>query len=234
MSKPSYNTTIGGGDGNFPETAWTQLLDPAQKKAVLDELCAKYWKPLYCYLRRMGFDNERAKDLVQGFLTEKVIDQELIRQVDRTKGKLRTFLLTAIRNYTINIVKKDRHSMELDGIAEYSEKSTDPEVIFDRVWADELLKNVLEEVIAECDKRGKSVHWLLFRQWFLESSNDQQKNQMKDLCSKYNIENAAQAYHMIENIKRRFRSILREHLRSLVDSEEEVETEIRSFIRIFQ
>ena len=124
--------------------------------------------------------------------------------------------------------------MELDGIAEYSEKSTDPEVIFDRVWADELLKNVLEEVIAECDKRGKSVHWLLFRQWFLESSNDQQKTQMKDLCSKYGIENAAQAYHMIENIKRRFRSILREHLRSLVDSEEGVETEIRNFIRIFQ
>ena len=57
---------------------------------------------------------------------------------------------------------------------------------------------------------------------------------MKDLCEQYGIESAAQAYHMIENIKRRFRSILREHLRVLVDSDGEVDAEIHDFIDIFQ
>ena len=234
MSKPSYNTSMGAGNGKFPATAWTQLLDPAQKKVVLNELCAKYWKPLYCYLRSVGFGNEKAKDLVQGFLTEKVIDQELVRQADKTKGKLRTFLLTAIRNYAVNAVKRDRPLMELDEATEYPEKSTNPEVAFDRAWADELLQSVLEELRVECDKRGKTTHWELFHQWFLDPYTDQNKPQMKDLCEKYGIANTTKAYHMIENIKRRFRAVLRDHLRALVDSDEGVDAEISNFISIFQ
>ncbi|MHC4566682.1 MAG: hypothetical protein ACYTE3_13100 [Planctomycetota bacterium] len=57
---------------------------------------------------------------------------------------------------------------------------------------------------------------------------------MKDLCDKYGIESTARAYHMIENIKRRFRSILRDHLEVLVDSDGDVEAEIHNFINIFQ
>ena len=57
---------------------------------------------------------------------------------------------------------------------------------------------------------------------------------MKDLCEKYGIEDTGQAYHMIENIKRRFRSILREQLHPLVDSDGEVDAEIHNFINIFQ
>jgi DNA-directed RNA polymerase specialized sigma24 family protein len=93
---------MGGSDRHFPATEWTRLLDHSQKEAILAELCTKYWKPLYSYLRSSGFGNDKAKDLVQDFFTEKVIDQELVQQADRTRGKLRTFLLTALRNHVIN------------------------------------------------------------------------------------------------------------------------------------
>ncbi|MEJ2702731.1 MAG: hypothetical protein P8Z79_09855 [Sedimentisphaerales bacterium] len=234
MAKRSFDTSMGGAEKRFPPTAWTQLLDASQKKIVLDKLCARYWKPLYCYLRSMGFGNEQAKDLVQGFLTERVIDRELIRQADKTKGKLRTFLLTAIRNYTINTVKGDKSLVELDKAMEYSGRSANCEVAFDRAWANELLQTVLEDLKLECQKRGKTAHWQLFHQWLLEPCSDHRKPRMKDTCQKYDIANAAHAYHMIENIKRRFRTILREHLRSLVDSDDDVDAEISSFISIFQ
>ena len=234
MAKRRYDTSMGGADRQFPTTKWTQLLDPSQKEAILAELCTKYWKPLYSYLRSSGFGNDKAKDLVQGFLTEKVIDQELIRQADRTRGKLRTFLLTAIKNYVINVCRSERVSLDFDRTAGDAGESNNPETVYDRAWADQLLQDVLDQLQVESSRRGKTVHWRLFQQWLLEQNIDRQKPQMKDLCEKYGIENTAQAYHMIENIKRRFRSILREHLHVLVDSEGEVDAEIHNFINIFQ
>jgi len=101
-------TSMGGSGGQFPQTEWTIMLDSRQQKDILTELCAKYWKPLYRYLRCKGFNNEEAKDLVQGFFTEKVIGREFFKRADRTKGKFRNFLLVSMRNYIINIQKKER------------------------------------------------------------------------------------------------------------------------------
>ena len=234
MSRPHDYTSIGGADRRFPATEWTRILDPSQKEAIISELGEKYWKPLYSYLRSLGFGNEKAKDLVQGFFTEKVLDRELIQQADRTRGKLRTFLLTAIRNYAINIHKKDKTPLELDETAQDPRKLTNPEAAFDRSWADGLLENVLENLQSESADREKTGHWQLFHEWLLEPTADERKPQMKDLCAKYGIESPAQAYHMIENMKRRFRSILRERLSSQVDSESDVDLEISNFLNIFQ
>ncbi len=234
MAGPRYDTSMGGAERKFPPTEWTQLLDHSQKEAILAELCTRYWKPLYSYLRAAGFGNDKAKDLVQGFMTEKVIDQELIRQADKTKGKLRTFLLTAIRNYAVNVGRSERVLLDIEETPGGADRSDNPEVAYDRAWADQLLEEVLEQLRIECDRRGKTVHWRLFHEWLLEPNTDRQKPQMKDLCEKFAIENAARAYHMIENIKRRFRSILREQLRGLVGSDGEVDAEISNFINIFQ
>ena len=234
MTRPKYDTSMGGADRNFPATEWTRLLDPSQKEAILAELCTKYWKPLYSYLRASGFGNDKAKDLVQGFLAEKVIDQELIRQADKTRGKLRTFLLTAIRNYAINLKRSEKTSPGLDKSDGNVTAFDDPETAYDKAWADQLLQDVLGQLQVECRKRGKTVHWRLFQEWLLELHTDGQRPQMKNLAEKYGIGDPAQAYHMIENIKRRFRSILREELRMLVDSDGEVDTEIGNFISVFQ
>jgi RNA polymerase sigma-70 factor (ECF subfamily) len=224
---------MGGTDRNFPATEWTQLLDYSQKGAILSELCTKYWKPLYSYLRGSGFGNDKAKDLVQGFLTEKVIEQELIRQADKTRGKLRTFLLTAFKNYVINVCRSEKVLLDFDRTAGDT-TFDDPETAYERACADQLLQDVIDQLQVECHKRSKIVHWRLFHEWLLKPCANQRRLQMKDLCEKYGIENTAQAYHMIENIKRRFRSILREHLNMLVDSDREVEAEIHNFINIFQ
>ena len=234
MARSRYDTSMGGTDKNFPTTKWTQLLDLSEKETILSELCANYWKPLYCYLRGLGFENEKAKDLVQGFLTEKIINKELIFQANRTKGKLRTFLLTAIRNYAINVHRKDKGLSDADFITSASNKSNEPEDAYDRAWADDLLQQVLKQLKIECVKRGKTIHWQLFQQWLLNPNVNQNKPKMTDLCEKYGIENTAKAYHMIENIKRRFRTILKDYLRDLVDSDGDIDSEIIDFINIFQ
>lgn len=234
MARFENDTSMGGAERRFPPTEWTRLLDPVQKEAILTELCTRYWKPLYCYLRSLGFGNDEAKDFVQSFLSEKVIEQEIISQADRTKGKLRTFLLTALRNYVLNAARRQHSHLSLDETIADGLASESPEFAYDRAWADELLRDVLNQLDAECCKRNKVIHWQLFEEWFLRPQTDGDRPPMKDLCDKYGIEDAGKAYHMIENIKRRFRTILRNELEMLVGSEGEVDAEIYSFINIFQ
>jgi DNA-directed RNA polymerase specialized sigma24 family protein len=235
MSKYRHDTSLGGVGRHFPVTEWTRILDTTTRKAMLDELCVKYWKPLYSYLRARGYANEQAKDLVQGFFTEKVIDQELVRLADRDRGKFRNLLLVALRNYTLNIHKKDKQvsSVSLDHPGIEPHYDQDAEKVFNRAWAETLLDRVLADLKRECDRKGRTIHWTLFHEWLIVPMLEQDKASMDDLCAKYDLANAAQAYKIIFRIKERFRTLLREKLRGLVGTNDDIDVEIGEFIAAF-
>ena len=228
-----YDTSMGDAIGSFPRTEWTKMLNPSQRDALLAELCQNYWKPLYCYLRGRGFGNEQAKDLVQEFFTEKVLGQELIEKADRTKGRFRTFLLIAIRNYAINFMKKEGALKIPTQSVGNIERQVSPEAEFNRAWAEELLNDILAELETECHRKGKDVHWLLFHEWLLEPHIDGDQRRLSDICARNGITDPAQGHNMITNIKKRFRTIMRNRLRSLVDSDEQVDVEIADFLNAF-
>ena len=62
---------------------------------------------MYCYLRRKNYDNERAKDLTQGFFHEVVLNRALIERADQAKGRFRSFLLHALNEYLIDEQRKE-------------------------------------------------------------------------------------------------------------------------------
>ncbi|MEJ2705953.1 MAG: sigma factor, partial [Sedimentisphaerales bacterium] len=101
-------TSFGGLNSRFQTTEWTKILNSALGESIIAELYGKYWRPVYKYLRRKGFSNEQAKDLIQGFFSVKVLGQQLLQKADRAKGKFRTFLLTAITNYAIDLHRQER------------------------------------------------------------------------------------------------------------------------------
>jgi len=225
---------MGGIGREFPPTQWTRILSGEQREALLAELCQAYWKPVYCYLRAKGFANEQAKDLVQGFFSEKVLGQELVEKADPQRGRFRSLMLRAVHNYAISVHRAERPCQSLDEDHESPSPAGDPEAAFDRAWADGLLHEVLKELELECSARGKTAHWCIFRDWLLEPGPQGQDNQrMSDLCRKYGVADASAAYHMVENVKRRFRAILRDRLGSLVGPDDDLDEEIRRFIEIF-
>ena len=232
MARAYDHTSLGGEARAFPSTEWTRLMECPQREAVLAELCQRYWKPVYCYLRGMGLGNEEAKDLAQGFFTDKVLGQDLIQKADREKGRFRSFLIRSVHNYAVSKFRSGRTSASLGAAPDVGTTTSDPEVQFNRAWADEVLQGVLAELELECRSRGKLTHWEVFREWLLEPDVAASRG-MSEVCSKYGISGASTAYHMIENIKRRFRTILRDHLSQFVGSGDEIEVEIREFIDIF-
>ena len=70
---------------------------PGSKEAFAN-LCKLYWYPLYAFIRRRGNSPEDAEDLVQGFFLY-LVEHKTLGRADRSKGKLRSFLLASLQNY---------------------------------------------------------------------------------------------------------------------------------------
>jgi RNA polymerase sigma-70 factor (ECF subfamily) len=91
---------------HFQTTLWTMVLnaggnDPAQASSALAELCQAYWYPLYAFVRRQGYQAHDAQDLTQAFFT-RLLEKQALGQVNRDKGRFRSFLLAALRNFLAN------------------------------------------------------------------------------------------------------------------------------------
>jgi hypothetical protein len=240
MGKHDDKTAIGGKSLQFPPTPWTRLLDPSLRRIMLEQLSARYWKPLYFCLRRKGFSNDQAKDLTQGFFSEVVLVSRLVQNADRAKGKFRTLLLTALDRYTaggqrkgnrpaLTIREGDVPSAEMP-----PELPNDPIEAFDYAWASTLLEDVLEELAGQCRRDGKSGHWKIFCARVLEPIlADSKKPSLAEICAEYRIASKTKASNMIVTVKRRFQSILRRRLRQTVASGAEVEGAIRELLEIF-
>ena len=63
---------------------------------ALAALCDSYWYPIYAYIRRSGHSAHDAEDLTQGFFA-KLLEKGTLTHADPAKGRLRTFLLTCVR-----------------------------------------------------------------------------------------------------------------------------------------
>lgn len=237
-------TSIGGTRKTFQTTHWTAIEkiksgDDTCNRALVGDLLKTYWKPVYCYLRHKGYDNEQAKDLTQGFFHEIVLGRKLIHQADHAKGRFRTFLLTALDRYLASVYRKqtaqkripksrllqlnDIESLDLpkavDGLT--SEES------FNYTWVSELLDQMIAEVEAECCTRGMTVHWKIFHTRVLQPIVEStEPPSLAEICNKYGVEDGIKASNMIFAVKRRFQAALKRHLRQCVASEAQVNEEL--------
>jgi len=248
MSKRD-RTDMGGNGYVFLTTRWS-LIDGIQAenkdKALIGRLLERYWKPVYCYLRHRGLDNELAKDLTQGFFHEIVLNCHLIERADQKKGRFRTFLLHALDQYVINEKNKKmagkRHPkgelvpLDIADMAELPKMSSSwtPEDYYNYAWLSELLEQVLSEVEAGCQEDELDLHWQIFTDRFLDPilSNTAAPS-LRELCTKYNIESEKKVSNMAITVKRRFQAILSRHIRNSVSAEDEVSDELNEIMQYF-
>ncbi len=83
---------------SFPATQWSLVVHASrplesQAQAALEDLCGRYWYPLYVYARRHVRGPEEAQDLIQEFrelaLTPEAARQALHRLRKRYRALLR-------------------------------------------------------------------------------------------------------------------------------------------------
>lgn len=242
-------TTMGGADENFEATHWSEIIrvrtdDAEQRRQLLADVLGRYWKPVYCYLRRKGYANEPAKDLVQGFFQEVVLARGLIERADPERGKFRTFLLTALDRYATSVHRREtaRKRRPVDGVVSLdglegpvAEPSMDatPEQAFHHAWASALLQQVLETVEQLCHENGQDAHWAVFCARVVKPTMENaEAPSLRQLCEELGISDEVRASNMIVTTKRRFQHVLKRQVRQFVASDAEVDGEIRSLIEI--
>lgn len=247
--KADKYTSIGGAKRTFGVTCWTVIesiasKDGASNRAMVGDFLKGYWKPVYCYLRHKGYNNERAKDLTQGFFYEVVLGRELIQRADRTKGRFRTLLLRALDRYLVSIHRKETAQKRIPqdklislGDATFGDLpeatgNLDSDEVFQYTWVCELLDRMLEEVEVECRQSGMAVHWDMFNDRVLRPIlTSAEPLALEELCRKYGIDSTTQASSMIFAVKRRFQAAAKRLLRESVASEQEIDEEMLELMK---
>ena len=250
---PNGQTEMGGHDGEFHSTHWTNVLragaeNDTSRREALNTLLEQYWKPVYCYLRRKGNDNETAKDLTQGFFQEVALDRDLIRLADPSKGRFRSLLLTALNRYTTDQHRRRMAEKRMPigglvsleklgdlGIADRSVPEP-PDDAFNHVWAFEILNEVLAAVRNEYVLNAKEAHWCVFHARLVAPITDHvEPTPFPALCAQHGV-TEKEAYNMLGSVKRRFQMLLRERVGQSVGmddgvDEKEIDSEIDDLVR---
>lgn len=238
-----------GGEGYaFLTTRWS-LIDGVKStddkdKTLIDHLLTRYWKPVYCYLRRKGHQNEDAKDLTQGFFHDIVLNRKLVQRAEQGKGRFRGFLLHALDQYLINernkqsaqkrapkgqLVHLELHELP-DLPATISEFT--PEDSYNYTWLSEMLERVVAELEEECRQDGLDVHWQLFNERIVKPTiEDSTAPSLAELCRTYKIESEKTAANMTITVKRRFQTLLKKHVRNTVATDDDVEGELQEIMQ---
>lgn len=98
-------TGTGGVGGSSPRefqtTIWSEVLrardgEDTRSHEALSSLCARYWYPIYSYVRRRGYGMHDAQDLTQGFFSQ-LLEKDYLQKVTGSNGRFRSFLLTAVK-----------------------------------------------------------------------------------------------------------------------------------------
>src|SRR5258706_249979 len=96
---------------SFSSTHWSVVLRAGsnslrESEAALEELCGKYWFPLYGYARRVGYTDLEAQDLTQAFFTQ-FLERRYIRAADPNRGRFRWFLLVSFKHFVSHERERD-------------------------------------------------------------------------------------------------------------------------------
>jgi DNA-directed RNA polymerase specialized sigma24 family protein len=244
-------TDMGGLREAFLTTHWS-LVEHIQSeddkdRVLIGLLLDRYWKPVYCYLRHKGNNNEDAKDLTQGFFHEVVLNKDLVQRADQAKGRFRTFLLHALDQYLLNEKRKQTtqkrspkgNLVSFDilspPVLPEGMSRLNPEDSYNYAWTASMLDQVLSEVEAKCLEDGMEVHWRVFHDRVVQSiMGDTLPPSFEDLCEKYGIDDQKKAANMVTTVKRRLQKALKQYIRNTATSDDEMHEEFAEIIHFSQ
>ncbi len=209
-------------------------------RVALDELLRAYWYPLYAFARRSGSPEHAAQDLVQGFFLA-LLEKDYVADADQERGRFRTFLIAAFRNYASKERAKaaaqkrggDRRILSIDfedGERRYALEPVDdttPEALFERRFAYELLDRALARVGTEAQRKGEK-HAARF-QVLRPMLTGGPRQPYTELADELGLTETAVKV-AIHRLRRRYRDALRAEIAETVDDATEIDDEIRRLL----
>jgi RNA polymerase sigma-70 factor (ECF subfamily) len=226
---------------SFNTTHWTMVLacedeaDSARAREALARLFQTYWYPLYAYVRRRGYGEQDAEDLVQAFCLH-LQEKHAIAKADRQRGKFRTFLLSSLQNFIGHeyersraqkrgggqeLIRLDAQEADARYQLEPSHSAT-PETIFEKRWAHALLEQTISDLRADFVVRGKER---LFDGLSSFLTSDLRETSYQSAAEQLGLPLSA-IKTTVHRLRLEYRSKLREEISRTVSSPDEIDGEL--------
>jgi RNA polymerase sigma-70 factor (ECF subfamily) len=210
--------------------------DEERSGEALARLCNGYWYPLYAFIRRRGYDEDKALDLVQGYFA-RLLENRVVAAADPERGRFRSFLMADCSHYlshrrSFGLARKrggGHHLVSIDArdaegrfLREPADDLT-PERVFARAWAMTLLERVVNLLREEYESAGRAAAFDLLKPILVGGKGEVPYAQIAAQLG--STENAIQA--AVYRLRRRYAALLREQIAATVAEPDQVEDEIR-------
>ncbi|MCL5743534.1 MAG: sigma-70 family RNA polymerase sigma factor [Acidobacteria bacterium] len=230
----------------FTTTHWSVVLAAGQRDSpeaadALERLCRTYWYPLYAYVRRQGSSPEDAQDLTQEFFA-RLLAKDFPGGVRPERGRFRSFLLACLQHFLADEREKARAarrggnrpalSLDMKTAADRyqleARVETDPESLFERRWALDLLERVLDRLRDEAADSGRGT---VFDELECCLLGDRPTDTYAQLGSRLGLSETAVKV-TVHRLRQRYRELLREEVAHTVTRPEELEAEMRYLLEV--
>jgi len=230
----------------FATTHWSVVLAAGDSGsedsgAALEKLCQTYWYPLYAFARRQGHAPEDAQDLTQAFF-ERFLEKNYLKDVARERGRFRSFLLAALRHFLADQRDRTRAAKrggrasfvpllddEADAEARYQGEPSRAEAaerLFDRAWAQTVMRSALRRLGAESASAGKAAEFAALKPFLSRPPEGNEYDQVGEPFGS----NARAIAMAVSRLRARYRELVRERIADTVATPGEVEEEMRYLI----
>jgi RNA polymerase sigma factor (sigma-70 family) len=231
----------------FVTTHWGVVLaardlESPQAAECLEKLCRAYWRPLYSFIRRQGYNPEHSEDLTQAFFAQ-LLEKNHLAHLRHQEGKFRSFLLTLLKHFLSDERDKARAQKRgggqtpifLDALSEEERYRVEPanessaEDLFDKRWAQTVLDRAFQRLRDEYKEAGKEALFEGLKDLQPQSAGPSPSYAERALQLGMTESAVTSAIH---RLRRRQSEIIRDEVAQTVARPEDVSDEIRYLIEI--
>jgi RNA polymerase sigma factor (sigma-70 family) len=235
----------------FPSTHWSVVLaagrsqaEPQTAEAALAKLCQVYWAPLYGFVRSRGHTVHDAQDLTQSFFAY-LLEHKVYARANRQKGRFRSFLLASLKNFLADAADRERtlkrggaqiflplheeQAQEAESLFQTHSGMSNEDRLFDRSWAEALVAAALERLSADYKREAKEQLFKELRIFI--AGGAEPPPTYAELTDQLGITESTLRSH-VTRLRARYREALRIEVRRTVDSEKQVDQELRELLHV--
>jgi DNA-directed RNA polymerase specialized sigma24 family protein len=231
---------------HFVTTRWSLIRPRCARGALreinpgLAQLCQIYWRPIFTYIYRRGYSAPDAQDLTQDFFVM-IMEGNLLQSADPNRGRFRSLLLKSLTNFLIDAAAKQRRDKRGGRLQFVSLESwmaeapsqlflpratlefAAPEALFDAGWAAAIAEEALRKLRLECESKGRRRVYEVLHPYLTAERSEICYESLSRVLGVPEISVKSLLHHF----RTRYRSLLREEIRKTVESDANVNDEIR-------
>ena len=207
--------------------------------AALEKLCRDYWPPIHAHVRRLGYAVHEAQDLTQEFFS-RILADESLASVAPQKGRFRSWLLASLKHFLLNEWKRSTAQKRGGGKAVFSLDAMEPglreaceprdhetpDTAYERRWAETVLARVNARTRREFESAGQGARFEALKVYLLQGS---EPVSYADTAARLGLSESA-VKSAIYKLRQRYGAILRSEIAQTVETDAEVEDEIRCLL----